>query len=185
MNYTMSGPFANWASALVIPLAICAGLLLSHRPASAAEKSPSDTVAGILQAAQSATSAEVFIVPNTLSSILPITQEQVPRYGCSYQVNPSEIRELLEVINDGDITGIEPVGQRFDLRILIRLYRDGAPPTVLAFKKFRWPDEERLYGLVNGTHASAAAHFPESLKRWATGKTPKQPSKYTLCPDGG
>ena len=103
MNYTMSRPLAKLVSALVTPLAISAGLLLLHSSARATEVTPSDQIAGTLRVAQSATSAEVFIVADTLSSIRPITQEQIPSYGCRYQVAESGMRDLLAIINQADL----------------------------------------------------------------------------------
>ena len=181
MNYTMSRPFTNWASALLKPFVICAVLLL-HSTARATEALPSEHITDILRAAQSATSAEVFIVADTLSSIRPITQEQIPRYGCRYQVAERGMRDLLAIINQADLKHVAPHFMPPDLRILIRLNQDGGGQTIVAFMKLLWPNEDRLYGSVNGISASASAQFPENLQRWASGLTPIAPNKFTICP---
>ena len=182
MNHAMIRPFANLVKALVTQLFLGFGLLLLHLPARADDKLKGDTMAGILEAAQAATSAEVFIVPDALVTIIPITQEQVPKLGCRYQVDQNGMLQLLAIINKADFTVGEPFKHKPDLRFLIRLSRNGGAPATLTFTKRPWPNEARLYGAVNGMSATASTQFPEKLLSWASRFTPTPPDKITICP---
>lgn len=170
------------ASSVAKNFAICVGLLLLPPSARAVEPSRLDAVTDVLRAAQSATSAEVFLVPNTLSTVKQIDQDEVPKYGCRYQVSQDQMGELLDVVNRAEIEASDAGPRRPDLRILIRLYHKGGAVTALAFREGAFPNDSRVHGFVDGVRATAAAHFPETIRRWAAGNTPTAPNRNGVCP---
>ena len=165
----------------VKPLTIYAGLLMLFARASAAHASVPDPVADVIRTARTATSADVYIVPNTIATIKQIDQNEVPLHACRYPVTKEGMSELFEVIERAEIKMSDREDRKPDVRFLIQLYRDGAAPITFAFKRFTSLDD-RVHGFANGIDASAASDFPENIRRWAAGITPKPNQKYLSCP---
>ncbi len=166
---------------VVKPLAICAGLLMQFAVASAAHAASPDAVADVIRSAPTTTSAEVYIVPTYVSPPIPIGQDDVPKYGCRYAVDPSNMSRLLAIIDEAAIEKSDMHVRQPDLRILIELHNSDGVIATLAFKKFTSSDG-RVHGVVNGVETSAAADLPERLRAWVTGLAPPTHSEYTRCP---
>lgn len=182
MKNAMKAPLVRWAGATALGVGLCATLLMSSlRPASASDATSPDSVADMIRAAHSATSAEVFIVPRTVYTVKQIDQDEVPGYGCLHKVGQGGMAGLLAVIDRADIKNQSIPKKHFDVRILIRLHNGDGATTTIAFATLSLPDDD-LRGLVNGVAASASADFSQNLKLWAAGQGAATHPSNISCP---
>jgi hypothetical protein len=160
----------DWKSRLVHSL--LAGLLaLPVVYATAAdEPKPTDAVARALVEARAARSAEVFVVPLTLSTITNIQENQVPAYGCRYVIDMRDMAELLDIIERADITERKDATWRvgaLHMLMLVRLHH-GEGSTDIAFEGSAHSDANEVVGTVNRMRAGAAPSFPGMLRNWVS-----------------
>ena len=175
---------ARGAGATARGAGLCSALLMSIASASASDATGTIPVADMMRAARSATSAEVFIVPRMVFTVKQIDQDEVPKYGCQYNVDQAHMAGLFAVIDKASIKDRITSEKHLDMRILIRLHSSDRALTTVAFETLAFPGED-LRGVVNDVAASAAADFYQILTQWvATLGQAAHPSS-TRCTNAG
>lgn len=135
--------------------------------AGATESSNLDPLARTLQEMRRATSAEVYFVPNHISTTTSLGKDEIPKNGCGYRVASHQLGDLLALIERASIAA-RSERELLSMRMLIRLHTPGGVLIEIAFESRPSFGAERLSGQVNGLDASAAAGFFAELERWAS-----------------
>ena len=182
MNIATERAHVCRAGAIAKMAAFCAALLMLFPIVSAAQPSTPDQVADIIRAAHTATSAEVFLVPDTLLTGRRIGPEDIPKIGCKYLVETAKIGELLTIIDRAKVQGSDlPDGKLREVRFMIRVLKRDSELMTMVLSRFP-SEDDRLHGLVNGLPASASRDLLPSLRSWVKSLAPPTHPKYTTCP---
>lgn len=165
-----------------IKTVFCAALLMFVPLMSAAQSPPPDQVANIIRAAQTATSAEVFIVPDNVLTLKQIDLHEVPMYGCGYTVEERRMPELLAIINNAKVEQSELHIRYLDIRVLITLRGSSGLIATMAFKRHSSYVDDKVHGTVNGASSAVARDFSDQMHRWVKSLGPPTHRKMTTCP---
>ena len=128
-------------------------------------------VASALERSRLARSAEVYIVPPTLSTATNIRPDEIAKYACRFELRGEHLHALVDILNTSNITERPeapwPI-DRIDNRMLVAVHTENETQSY-ALEVVSRSDQPVIRGSLDGTKITAPEELTTKLKALVQG----------------